>query len=133
MGRLRGVSERGQSTWRSLRRGLKGKLSAYFPTLPSNALWTIVGVWCGAVLTCCRVSKLEIAAALYTPETLGALDRYRVHLRESRARLDERRVVAVEELERYGDGGGLTEIAGRYGDLVKEVENARIEIARLGE
>ncbi|KAJ5432258.1 uncharacterized protein N7458_011414 [Penicillium daleae] len=75
-----------------------------------------------------EVSKLEIAAALYTPETLGALDRYRVHLRESRARLDERRVVVVEELER-----GLTEIAGRYGDLVKEVENARIEIARLGE
>ncbi|KAJ5880318.1 uncharacterized protein N7473_011371 [Penicillium subrubescens] len=93
-----------------------------------------------------EVAKLEIAAALYTPETLAALDRYRVHLRDTRARLEEQRGVAVEELKRYGDGsergierGGfgdaaaLAEIASRYGDLVKEVEDVRMEIARLGE
>ncbi|GLI77716.1 hypothetical protein PoHVEF18_006009 [Penicillium ochrochloron] len=95
-----------------------------------------------------EVAKLEIAAALYTPETLAALDRYRVHLRDTRARLEERRGVAVEELKRYGDvegfeketgrggygdSGALEGIASRYGDLVREVENVRMEIARLGE
>lgn len=100
------------------------------------------------VLTARRVAKLEIAAALYTPETLAALDRYRVHLRDTRARLEERKGVAVEELKRYDcvegsergteqgghrDAGTLAEIASRYGDLVREVENVRMEIARLGE
>jgi diphthamide biosynthesis protein 3 len=100
------------------------------------------------ILTGSRVAKLEIAAALYTPETLAALDRYRVHLRDTRARLEERRAVAVEELKRYGDvegseketgrggygdSGALAGIASRYGDLVREVENVRMEIARLGE
>lgn len=85
--------------------------------------------------------KLETAAALYTPETLDALEKYRVHLRDTTARLDERQAVAVEELKQYhiegsgvdGDGGALVEIASRYGDLVREVENVRMEIARLGE
>lgn len=94
------------------------------------------------------MAKLEIAAALYTPETLAALDRYRVHLRDTKTRLEERKGVAVEELKRcgdlegsergverggYGDAGALVEIASRYGDLVREVENVRMEIARLGE
>lgn len=64
-----------------------------------------------------------------------------MHLKDTRTRLDERRGVAVEELKRYdiegsggsGDGGALVEIASRYGDLVREVENVRLEIARLGE
>ncbi|CEJ62371.1 hypothetical protein PMG11_10872 [Penicillium brasilianum] len=88
-----------------------------------------------------EVLKLETAAALYTPETLDALEKYRVHLRDTTARLDERQAVAVEELKQYhieesgvdGDGGALVEIASRYGDLLREVENVRMEIARLGE
>lgn len=85
------------------------------------------------------MAKLEIAAALYTPETLAALARYRVHLREEKARLEERSVGAAEELKRYGDvgasgdGGALVEIASRYGCLVREAESVRMEIARLGE
>ncbi|KAJ5369819.1 uncharacterized protein N7496_005911 [Penicillium cataractarum] len=114
-GLSRGLLKRALSTWLSLRRALKGKWST--------------------------VTKLEIAAALYTPETLDALERYKVHLMDTRARLEERRVVAAEELKRYdveglggsGDGGALVEIASRYGDLVREVENVRLEIARLGE
>lgn len=83
---------------------------------------------------------------LYTPETLAALGRYRDHLRELRGRLDERGIVAKEELKKYGDvgefeveegsgsdGGTLAEIARRYGGLLKEIENVRMEIARIGE
>ncbi|KAJ5273389.1 hypothetical protein N7478_008514 [Penicillium angulare] len=98
-----------------------------------------------------EVTKLEIAATLYTPETLSALTRYTQHLHEVRGRLDERREIAIEELKRYGDvegvesksggvdqstgfgGGTLAEIARRYGVLAKEIEDVKIEIARLGE
>ncbi|KAF3386495.1 Uncharacterized protein F1880_001566, partial [Penicillium rolfsii] len=89
-----------------------------------------------------EVAKLEIAATLYTPEVLAALERYRVHLRDTGARLEERKGVALEELKRYGDvegserGAELSEygeegvlagIASRYGDLVKEIEDIEIE------
>lgn len=68
-----------------------------------------------------------------------------------RGRLDERREIAIEELKRYGgvedvnlesgdidrgsavESGTLAEIARRYGVLAKEVEDVKIEIARLGE
>jgi len=94
------------------------------------------------------VTKLEIAATLYTPETLTALSRYQQHIRETKDRLEEQRKLAIEELERYGDvevsetagtdrsgsdGSTMAEIARRYGSLVKEVETVRMEIARLGE
>ncbi|KAJ5987955.1 hypothetical protein N7481_003165 [Penicillium waksmanii] len=52
-----------------------------------------------------EVTKLEIAAMLYTPETLAALGRYRAHLRELRDRLDQRGIVAKGELKKYGDVG----------------------------
>ncbi|KAJ5720772.1 uncharacterized protein N7483_008706 [Penicillium malachiteum] len=98
-----------------------------------------------------EVTKLEIAAKLYTPETLSALTRYKQHLSETRVRLDERREMAIEELKRYGgaddgsadstdvernrdvESGTLAEIARRYGVLAKEVEDVKMEIARLGE
>ncbi|KAJ5701889.1 hypothetical protein N7488_009437 [Penicillium malachiteum] len=97
-----------------------------------------------------EVTKLEIAAKLYTPETLSALTRYKLHLSETRVRLDERREMAIEELKRYGgaddgstdstdersrdvESGTLAEIARRYGVLAKEVEDVKMEIARLGE
>lgn len=54
--------------------------------------------------------------------------------------------MAIKELRSYGDvggdlgtghdgpnGGTLAEIARRYGDLSREVETVRMEIARLGE
>lgn len=99
-------------------------------------------------LTSSRVTKLEIAASLYTPETLAALRRYQQHLRETRETLEDRSASAVKELRRYGDvaateetsadykgteGGSMAEIARRYGILAREVEQARMEIARLGE
>lgn len=99
------------------------------------------------VLTDRRVTKLEIAATLYTPETIAALSRYQQHLRKTHGRLQERRKMAIEELKSYGDvevdstgtdrsgpaGGTLAEIARRYGALANEVETVRMEIARLGE
>lgn len=55
--------------------------------------------------------------------------------------------MAIEKLKSYGDGdldgteinrsgsdgGTLAQIARRYGTLAKEVEEVRMEIARLGE
>ncbi|KAJ5815495.1 hypothetical protein N7474_007272 [Penicillium riverlandense] len=94
-----------------------------------------------------EVTKLEITASIYTPETLAALTRYRDHLRKTRDQLEERRMMAIEELRDYGDvevsdgsgtqaagdGGTLAEIARRYGALAREVETVKMEIARLGE
>ncbi|KAJ5908833.1 hypothetical protein N7495_001515 [Penicillium taxi] len=92
-----------------------------------------------------EVTKLEIAAALYTPETLAALGHYRRHLQEARYNLEGRRAIAIDELKRYGDvegsdadrggndRGPLAEITRRYGLLLKEVETVQSEIARLGE
>ncbi|KAJ5655921.1 hypothetical protein N7507_007871 [Penicillium longicatenatum] len=93
-----------------------------------------------------EVTKLEVAATLYTPETLSALGRYQQHLRETRVQLDERSEIAIEELRRYGDVEGaasesssidhsstLAEIARRYGVLAKEVEAVKMDIARSGE
>ncbi|KAJ5102619.1 hypothetical protein N7532_003148 [Penicillium argentinense] len=94
-----------------------------------------------------EVIKLEIAAMLYTPETIAALSRYQKHLRDTRERFDGRQLAAKQELKRYGyaedsemdsdqsghDGGTLAEIARRYGLLAREVETVKMEIARLGE
>ena len=84
---------------------------------------------------------------LYTPETLAALGRYQSHLQDARMKLDDRRNLARKELSRYGDveeseelsdrgvsdGGTLVEIASRYGNLQREVEMVKMEIARIGE
>jgi diphthamide biosynthesis protein 3 len=121
--------------------GIEGKVEYVpVPLLILSLSMVVLGVtFCRFVLTCRRVAKLEIAATLYTPETVAALERYRAHLGDARARLEEQRVLAVEELGRYGDMGGsgdggiLVEIARRYGELVREVESVRMEIARLGE
>jgi diphthamide biosynthesis protein 3 len=104
--------------------------------------FSISGVaWSGANL--CRVTKLEIAATLYSPETIAALTRYQVHLRKTRERLEEQRMRTVEELKALGDPEvsnagmetneeGFDDIKSRYGGLIKEVELLKVEIARLG-
>jgi diphthamide biosynthesis protein 3 len=121
--------------------GIEGKVeyvfTPHFCIIYGGARWNRRGF--DFLLTRRRVAKLKIAATLYTPETVAALERYKVHLRDVRARLEEERGLAVEELGRYGDvggsgdGGALVEIARQYGELVREVENVRMEIARLGE
>ncbi|KXG50937.1 uncharacterized protein PGRI_065090 [Penicillium griseofulvum] len=91
-----------------------------------------------------EVTKLEIAATLYTPETLAALARYRQHLRQTKERLQHRRKMTVQELRAYGDvemsdpatdippdEGTFEDIARRYGVLAREVEEVKMEIARL--
>lgn len=91
-----------------------------------------------------RVTKLEIAATLYTPETLAALSRYRQHLRQTKERLQHRRKMTIQELRAYGDvevsdpatdidadEGSFADIARRYGVLAREVEEVKMEIARL--
>ncbi|KAJ5504401.1 hypothetical protein N7463_007275 [Penicillium fimorum] len=91
-----------------------------------------------------EVTKLEVAATLYTPETLAALARYRQHLRQTKERLQHRRKMTVQELRAYGDvemsdpatsiavdEGTFEDIARRYGVLAREVEEVKMEIARL--
>ncbi|PYI02192.1 zf-CSL-domain-containing protein [Aspergillus sclerotiicarbonarius CBS 121057] len=84
------------------------------------------------------VTKLDILATIHTPEVVRALGRYYQHLRDTRERLEERRVLALEELKGYEDVGGggadsgaMKEIARRYGGLIREVEDVRMEIERL--
>ncbi|KGO69913.1 hypothetical protein PEX1_106740 [Penicillium expansum] len=91
-----------------------------------------------------EVTKLEIAATLYTPETLAALARYRQHLRQTKERLQHRRKMTIQELRAYGDvemsdpatdidvdEGSFADIARRYGILAREIEEVKMEIARL--
>ncbi|CAG8904609.1 unnamed protein product [Penicillium egyptiacum] len=90
-----------------------------------------------------EVTKLEIAATLYTPETLAALARYRQHLRQTKERLQHRQKMTVQELRAYGDVDvsdavadidaderTYVDIARRYGILAREVEEVKMEIAR---
>ena len=98
-------------------------------------------MWCDG-----SVTKLDILATIHTPEVVSALGRYYRHLKDVRERLEERRVLAMEELKGYEDGGGgrdggpgrgradsgaMKEIARRYGGLIREVEDVRMEIERL--
>ncbi|KAJ5567285.1 hypothetical protein N7535_006591 [Penicillium sp. DV-2018c] len=93
-----------------------------------------------------EVTKLEVAATLYTPETTAALTRYRQHLRQTKERLEDQRKVALEELRAYGDvdasgpiadfdvdEASFAEIAHQYGCLARELETVKGEIAHLEE
>ncbi|GES61794.1 zf-CSL-domain-containing protein [Aspergillus terreus] len=87
------------------------------------------------------VMQLEISNTIHTPEVTAALGRYREHLQNVRARLEERRVKAQEELDAYAaadsdasrhvGSGPVREIARRYGALLKEMEDVRMEIQTL--
>ncbi|OGM41105.1 hypothetical protein ABOM_010186 [Aspergillus bombycis] len=88
-----------------------------------------------------RMTKLDICATIHTPETLAALSRYRQHLQDTRERLVERKVSALEELKAYEvDDSGVNdravtrgrlatgpigEITRQYGDLIREIEDVR--------
>lgn len=80
--------------------------------------------------------KLDISSTIYNPETTSALIRYQKHLHATRERLEEQRVLALEELNSYdmelkGSSGPLVDIARRYGGLIREMEDVSIEISRL--
>lgn len=86
------------------------------------------------------MTKLVILNKLYTPETIPALENYRRHLETVSERLEERRAVAIAELEEYrgddvesgkGKTGQMGEIARQYGKLAEEVEAVKMEIERL--
>ncbi|KKK14725.1 hypothetical protein ARAM_000963 [Aspergillus rambellii] len=93
-----------------------------------------------------NVMRLDILAAIHTPEVSAALNRYHQHLRDTRERLEERREAALEELKAYEDAdsatnsgirgpaksGPIGEIARRYGTLIREIEDVKTEIHRLG-
>jgi diphthamide biosynthesis protein 3 len=79
---------------------------------------------------------------IYSPEIVAALSKYKLHLRGTGERLEERKKMAVEELKALGDpevsntgmemdGGDFDDFKGRYGGLLKEVELLKADIARL--
>lgn len=85
-----------------------------------------------------RVTRLEIASLIHSPDAVAALARYQQHLMEISERLEEDKKIAIGELKGLGDseasgidGGPLDDIKGRYGDLVTQVELIKAEIARL--
>ncbi|CAG8277465.1 unnamed protein product [Penicillium salamii] len=87
-----------------------------------------------------EVTKLEIGAMIYSPETVAALSRYKMHLVETAERLEELRKAATADLKALGDpdlcgldGGALDDIKSRYGTLAREVELVKAEIAQLRE
>lgn len=76
--------------------------------------------------------KLDIASTIYNPETTSALIRYGQHLRATWERLEERRELALEELNSdKGSSGPLADITRQYGSLIREMEDVSIEISRL--
>lgn len=105
--------------------GVEGKLKFAFPFFSS----------CQSETNLNSVMKFDISSAIYTPETISALTRYRQHLRATRERLEERRELAMEELDSYNaesrGSGPLVQIARQYGDLIKEMETVWMEISRL--
>ena len=123
--------------------GVEGKLE-YVLSRPVSYFCRNISEWNSSSNGLTRVTKLEIAATLYTPETLAALARYRQHLRQTKERLQHRQKMTVQELRAYGDvevsdpaadtdadEGTYADIARRYGALAKEVEEVKMEIARL--
>ncbi|KAL4780739.1 hypothetical protein BJX76DRAFT_360579 [Aspergillus varians] len=89
-----------------------------------------------------RVMSLDVLATIHTPEVNAALSRYHKHLRDTHARLEERRDLALEELKAYENvdsntmkgpvkSGPIAEIARRYGSLLREIEDVKSEIQQL--
>ncbi|RMJ25641.1 hypothetical protein PHISP_03513 [Aspergillus sp. HF37] len=85
-----------------------------------------------------NVTKFDVIAQIYSPETIAALDRYRQHLGDVRERLEERQELVSQELKAYDaqgrscqETGSMAEIVQRYGKLAREVEAVKVELRRL--
>ncbi|ODM23211.1 hypothetical protein SI65_00800 [Aspergillus cristatus] len=77
------------------------------------------------------VIKLDIGSTIYTPETISALTRYKQHLQVTRERLEERRELAMEELNGKSGSGPLGDITRQYADTIKEMDAVETEIKSL--
>ncbi|RDW81085.1 uncharacterized protein DSM5745_04642 [Aspergillus mulundensis] len=89
-----------------------------------------------------RVMRLDALAAIHTPEVNAALSRYYQHLRDTRARLEERRHTVLDELKAYEDVDSsnikgpassrpVAQTARRFGSLMREIAEVESEIQRL--
>ena len=90
--------------------------------------------------------KRETLTAIYTPETVSALSRYREHLDDSRMRLEEKRKTALSDLEAYaaadsnsgqgkaadlsGEDGDVSGYVGKRNTMGAGAAGAMVEIAR---
>lgn len=75
--------------------------------------------------------KLDIGSTIYTPETISSLARYKKHLQATRERLEERRELAIEELNGESGSGPLGDIARQYASVIKEMDAVEMEIKSL--
>ncbi|KAL8793581.1 MAG: hypothetical protein Q9195_003844 [Heterodermia aff. obscurata] len=79
-----------------------------------------------------RVMKLEALQSIYDPEVRNAIQAYKDHLAQVRARLQARERLAKEKLAQYEKvGRSMGDIANRYVELMQEVENVKAQIQRL--
>ena len=75
--------------------------------------------------------KLDVGSTIYTPETISSLTRYKQHLQAARERLEERRELAMEELNGESRSGPLGDIARQYASVIKEMDAVEMEIKSL--
>jgi hypothetical protein len=90
-----------------------------------------------------KILQLRCLEALYTKDVVVALRVYAEHLRDGRSRLVQRSKEAQRELARYGvgrreedgDRAGkekvMKEVARVYGEMGREIEEVRRDLARL--
>lgn len=86
-----------------------------------------------------KILHQNALGAIYTPEVVQALRNYSEHLRDGRARLEQRQRDAERELERYGVGrqGGegkekvMREIARVYGEMQGQIKEVKRDLERL--
>ena len=79
-----------------------------------------------------KILLLRTIQAVYTPEAQEALKRQMRHLGKVKEELEERETVVSSELRLYErEGDGMKEVGRRYAAVLREMEDARGEIARL--
>jgi len=79
------------------------------------------------------IMRLQSLERTYTPEVQVAVGNYSRHLQDTKVRLDERERTSLQQLKEYEEQGeGMKEIAKRFGGILKECENVKAEIKRLG-
>lgn len=79
------------------------------------------------------IMRLQTLERVYSPEVQDALMNYSQHLQDARIRLSEKERASLQQLDQYeSQGEAMKEIAKRFGAILKDCENVKAEIRRLG-
>ena len=119
----------------------------FFFFFPKNkkSFWKKQG-WLISYVIISSLLKLQIAATMYTPETVSALSKYRQHLHHVQEQLQETIKREIQELRVFGDkynstiglendddgdGGYGNDFVQRYEALIGDIESIKTEIGKL--